>query len=162
MTISKPYTRVLTIHVPDRRHDFLLFGVPADTRRIHTDESGARAVAHYFEPDSIFAYARQDRNEYGIVRWHTYVFRATAPGEPAHATAGAVEPPAECLVACTTKRASIAARQYVDLLQEHDLDPARVLELHRRAAPYLAVAVVPEDVVEAYADTNASQRTVLT
>lgn len=148
---SVPYTRLLTLHVPEHRHDFLLFGDPAHIRRIHTEDSGSRAVARYFAPDSLFGYARQDLNEYGILRWYTYFFRATHPGESAHITAGAVEPAAECLVACTDKKTSLAAKHYLETLEKFGLDPSKTLELHRRADPYLSVGVNPEDVVAEYA-----------
>lgn len=145
--MSPPLTRVLTFDIPSRRHDFLLFGSPCKIDRLHSDESGARAVARYFEPGALFGYARQDKNEYGILRWYTYFFRASSPGDHTHLTTAAVEPSAHVLVACTTKTASITARRYVDRLDELDIDPTATVELHLRAAPYLQVGVLPDDLI---------------
>ena len=142
-------TKVTTLQIPSKHNWYLLFGAPERTEYHHSSkrdhsESGARLASHYFEPGQIFGLSIQRLNDHGIVSWNSYILRAVNPGEPAHQVGLAVSPAAECLIPFPGKRKSQLAKRYLEILEHLGVDPAKDERLHRYAADYLLVGVIPD------------------
>lgn len=143
-------TRLTTIQIPKQENWYLLFGNPEQKNVHHADGFGACLRSFHFSPGQVFGVAFQKLNSRGITRWDSYILRATHLGEIAHKVHPAIEPAAECLISFHGKSKSLLAKEYLHLLKTHQLEASACTELHRLAAAYLAVGVLPTQLVQEF------------